>query len=704
MTLSHDNQYSDISLDETLDEYKGPEKLTLQVPQRNNTVVSRHTQPGVRKFQWGTLTPFIWAFVLTFGPTLGLLIYLLVTKVADVGACGTSGHGPCPFYGNVTLGERTLIISEPLGRFLTVTKVVDTVQQLAITWVLALAAFSIAESWLTNNALTTRTLALVINMYASGRWWALWESFHVIFSKKKGHSSRTFVHALIILLIALLLSKLATGADLWIHYASKEAIFAIGQNTPISTQQLWSRQINNTCRVTNDGVVNTGFVVPCTIVPSSLGTALSFPALAAALSTNASISDEVALVFDGNVSTASVGTSLGYSNLAIVVPKSSAVERRVYNASTIGVSTFCKSVTNACLGRQIPHGSSTFNCTGKFNGSEATEFYYNFPAGNSAGILTMGTGGDSPISNPTVRYISQLLIAGNGSEFVGGSAQARSLLNVQQCTIGIYYVNYTSAQYGSEPRVLTINSRQLMDLNSSTTISAASIQSAFEDSLSASKGAAQVSSEAFDWTNAYEISRYSLSYAAGAWSEQPSFGIEATPEARAYSCIPLAPVAIFFALIFAYSIFVILLFVWSTRTGKQIINIMTTGTVKGNENPATQETVTMTELAQRRLVRTDFLLYQLLSEDGHKSTKTDADDVMRGEDSQIAVAELVDGRFGVYASGKDGEASTPTWGVSNGRSFRLRSPDSQRSLINPPSATSGSTRYVPRPSKGDTIY
>lgn len=118
------------------------------------------------------------------------------------------------------------------------------------------------------------------------------------------------------------------------------------------------------------------------------------------------------------------------------------------------------------------------------------------------------------------------------------------------------------------------------------------------------------------------------------------------PVYKQYTQIPLAPLALFFAFVFIYSLFIIFIFILTTRTGRI--------TITSSTKLRTDGIVTVTDLAQRRLVRTDFLLHQLLSNDERKATVTDVDNIFKGEeDTPVSIGISDQGRFGVYASGEE---------------------------------------------------
>lgn len=630
--------------------------------------------PG-RRFQRGTLWPFLAAFGLTFLPTLGLLIYLLRVRVATFGqSCdGNDAANACGILGDVQLNGRTLILEESVGRFLTVTKMVDTIQGLAITFVLALAAFPIAELWIAESSLTTHTLSLVTNMYASGRWWSIVEAVRSFFQRDT-KPSKAFVQAFSVLLVALGISRIATAADLWLHFVTKEAPFVLAATTATTASALlapqkWGRAVNMSC---NPPGQYHSPLAPCLINPSALGGGiLSWPAAALSLATNASSTDSVQLVFEPVMSANTTGNYSIPTATALVLPaNSSASVGKGYNATTIGVTASCHAISQACGLLNLAHGTGSFNCTRI--GYNWTEYFSNPSPGV---VLTY-----QPYVNTTgntVELLSLLgIVSGNGSAFQSSGYTTSSAI-LEACQLQAWSVDYEGLNYRDASSLSTtrILARRALSPEQTESMLAVvtSSQQPLDDALSAARGAAQTSAERFSTTLSYELARFALAYAANGWYASDTAQIRELPVAKTYTIVPLAPMAMFFGTVFAYVLLILALFIYAARSGGLAIRHRSRplsarssdddgsperlgggGSAADNDAAADADAhVSLTELVQCRLVRTDFLLYQLLSPDGTRSTQTDADDVMRRENDTLVVADYVDGRFGLWATRQD---------------------------------------------------
>lgn len=604
-------------------------------------IIEDHARPV---FQTATILPFLAALALTILPTVGLLTYTLVKRVATVSNCDNLIEIP-----RCTISQRTVVIDDPVQRFLTVTKVVDTVQQLAVVWTLSLAAFIIADTWIrsSDNPLTSKTLSLVVNMYASGRWWTLYDSA-VSMYRKTAKISRPFVQALGLLLVTLLWSRVATGIDFWLHYVSREATIVYGDpsiQSDLSSLQ-FSRTPNTSCYNTANFVEYSN---PCTVSPSSLGSnILTWRAAGSSLAVNQSTTDSVSLIYETDPTTGNQTT------LAIVTPPTSAGSvNSNYNASTIGLSATCESISSACELLYVAHGTGSYNCTSLGNNTFAG---YLSSSSYQPGLIYSSSPNNTQAGVPTTRYYIMALLSGNGTEFYAGGGDLNpSVLTAVRCSMIAYHVNYTytAPVAGYSGARYTLQDKTFMNQNETETFLGPFVMTTpyIDDALSASKGAAQVSTSAFIRTFAQEVARFSLSYDAMAWSNSPVLSAEAVPEPRVLTLIPLIPLAIFFAIVFSYAMFVILLFVMTLRTGRSTV------TIAGRLNSANQ--VTLTNLTQRRLVRTDFLLHQLLSRDERKSTITDADNIFQGEEDMPVIigTHETSGVLGIYASAADPEVA-----------------------------------------------
>lgn len=611
-------------------------------------VIKEETRPI---FQKSTVVPLLSALALTLLPAIGLMIYIVVTRVATISDCNDAIEVP-----SCTITQRSVILDDPVQRFLTVTKVVDTVQQLATVWTLTLAAFLVADTWLQSpdNPLTSKTLALVVNMYASGRWWTLYDS-SVSMYQKTAKLSRPFIHAIVFLLTTLILSRVVTGIDFWLHYVSRESTFQIGTPTVAPEGSLnsfmFSRTPNTTCYSTNG--VSRQLGVPCTINPSSIGSdILTWPAEGSSLAVNQSTSDVVSMMFFDDETS-------GQTNMAIVTPAANVADSatRNYNASTIGLSVACESITSACDLLLIAHGTGGYNCSslGEPNFSDLLSTGYQ-PGVVTSYLPARFVNGSTTSADPVTRYYLLALLAGNGTEFSsGGGTNNPAALTMARCSIRGYRVNYTYTAPipGFSNSQLTLQSRLEMSKNETDTFIAPFTTTTpyIEDALAASKGAAQISTASFIRTLSQEIARYSLAYDAMAWSPRPAVSVSTNPELKIYSVVPVIPLCLFFAFVLIYVLFILALFFLTMKTGRESVS------VPGRLH---SQRTTLTNLTQRRLVRTDFLLHQLLATDDRKSTVTDADNIFRGEEDTPVVigTHSTSGVFGIYID--DSSANSPS--------------------------------------------
>lgn len=612
--------------------------LTMGAAINPDLVVQNKQRPV---FQKSTLLPFLVAFALTFCPAVALLTYILVFPVATVSDCKNI-QGVC------NISQRTVLISEPVQRFLTVTKVVDTVQQLATVWTLSLAAFIVADTWLRSpdNPLTSKTLALVVSMYASGRWWTLYDSGLSVY-RKTARLSRPFMQALVILLATLMLSRAATVVDFWLHYVSKEMTVAVGEAVPVTGtagQYMFSRSPNTTCWDTGTAQASISAGVPCTINPGSqVSDRLMWPGLSASLAVNQSTSDSVVLLYDVDSTTGNQTTT------AIVSPPVSGETGISYNASTIGVSGYCESLTTICNLFLTPRSGGSYNCStiGEPGFSDSLELGSVILGASNIYRPARFVNGTIPGQATTSYYLLGLTSA-NVSDYDYFTGLNPTSLTLARCSVNAFRINYTATHPINGVAQYTIMQRTPTNKNESDTVLAPFLTTSayVGDAVAASKGSAQISGKAFIQTLGQEIVRSTLIYAAGSWTSTEAVSVAQLPVYKQYTQIPLAPLALFFAFVFIYSLFIIFIFILTTRTGRT--------TITSSTKLRTDGIVTVTDLAQRRLVRTDFLLHQLLSNDERKSTVTDADKIFKGEeDTPVSIGIHDQGRFGVYASGEE---------------------------------------------------
>lgn len=454
-------------------------------------VIKEETRPI---FQKSTVIPLLSALALTLLPAIGLMIYILVTRVATVSDCDSTVEVP-----TCTINQRSIILDDPVQRFLTVTKVVDTVQQLATVWTLTLAAFLVADTWLqsSNNPLTSKTLALVVNMYASGRWWTLYDST-VSMYQRTAKISKPFIHAIIFLVTTLVLSRVVTGIDFWLHYVSRESTFQIGFPTFTPQESLnsfmFSRTPNTTCYSTNG--VSRRLGIACTVNPSAIGSdILTWPAEGSSLAVNQSTSDLISMMFFEDE------VSGNQTNMAIVTPAAtvSNASTHNYNATTVGLSVSCESISTACDLLLIAHATGGYNCSslGEPNFSNLLSNGYQ-PGVVTTYLPARFVNGSTTSSDPVTVYYLLALLAGNGTEFSsGGGTNNPATLTMARCSIKGYHVNYTYTApiTGYSNSLLTLQSRTEMSKNETDTFIAPFTTTTpyIEDALAASKGAAQIS-------------------------------------------------------------------------------------------------------------------------------------------------------------------------------------------------------------------
>jgi hypothetical protein len=229
-------------------------------------------------------------------------------------------------------------------------------------------------------------------------------------------------------------------ADTWLHVTTKTVDFL--QVTPVETVANYSLALNPDCAVANESLWSSG---GCSL--NIAATAIFFMNATQSMQVLNNASDLMAvLTYDSNPP---------YTYLGI--PQSTELAQRDYTATTFGMNTQCKPVSNECNLYAFDGAETVFWCSDTFQGElQNWELLYF----NDSAMSSNTTNLDVGIHNPYYFGLATLQDAGGGGSFLseniseivipvhGGTAF------VLFCTVTAYDVEYDSVN-GTITRFIT---------------------------------------------------------------------------------------------------------------------------------------------------------------------------------------------------------------------------------------------------------